>query len=67
MRYNLNVSGEQYKLIRASLVNFQISLIKSDEDYEDVINALDYCFEKITEQHSEQLAIKVKHKWGVMK
>ena len=67
MRYNLNVSGEQYKLIRASLVNFQIALEKSDEDYQDIIDALDYCFEKITEQHSEQLAIKVKHKWGVMK
>ena len=67
MRYNLNVSGEQYKLIRASLVNFQIALEKSDGDYEDVINAIDHCFEKITEQHSEQLAIKVKHKWGVMK
>tara|TARA_R100000329_G_scaffold88160_1_gene74153 strand:+ start:273 stop:476 length:204 start_codon:yes stop_codon:yes gene_type:complete len=67
MRYNLNVSSEQFKLIRASLVNFQLSLMKSDQDYEDVINAIDYCFEKITEQHSEQLAIKVKHKWGVMK
>jgi len=67
MRYNLNVSSEQFKLIRASLVNFQLSLMKSDQDYEDVINAIDHCFEKITEQHSEQLAIKVKHKWGVMK
>tara|TARA_R100001163_G_C4900860_1_gene89535 strand:+ start:79 stop:282 length:204 start_codon:yes stop_codon:yes gene_type:complete len=67
MRYNLNVSGEQYKLIRASLVSFQIALEKSDGDYEQIIDDLDRCFEKITEQHSEQLAIKVKHKWGVMK
>ena len=50
MRYNLNVSGREYKLIRASLVNFQRSLTVSefDEDFGNLIDELDDCYLKLT-------------------
>ena len=69
MRYNLNVSGREYKLIRASLVNFQRSLTGSefDEDFGDLIDELDECYIKITRQQKEQLKIKVNSKWGKKK
>jgi len=69
MRYNLNVSGREYKLIRASLVNFQRSLTASefDEDFGDLIDELDECYIKITKQQKEQLKIRVHNKWGVGK
>ena len=65
MRYNLNVSGKEYKLIRASLVNFQRSLTVSefDEDFGNLIDELDECYLKITKQQKEQLKIKIKSKW----
>ena len=67
MRYNLNVSGREYKLIRASLVNFQKSLTASefDEDFGDLVDELDECYIKITKQQKEQLKIRVHNKWGV--
>ena len=67
MRYNLNISGREYKLIRASLVNFQRSLTGSefDEDFGDLVDELDECYIKITKQQKEQLKIKVQNKWGV--
>ena len=69
MRYNLNVSGREYKLIRASLVNFQRSLTASefDEDFGDLVDELDECYIKITKQQKEQLKIRVHNKWGVSK
>ena len=69
MRYNLNVSGREYKLIRASLVNFQRSLTASefDEDFGDLVDELDECYIKITKQQKEQLKIRVHNKWGVGK
>jgi len=69
MRYNLNVSGREYKLIRASLVNFQRSLTNSefDEDFSDLVDELDECYIKITKQQKEQLKIKVHNKWGIGK
>ena len=69
MRYNLNVSGREYKLIRASLVNFQRSLTNSkfDEDFGDLVDELDECYIKITKQQKEQLKIRVHNKWGVGK
>ena len=69
MRYNLNVSGREYKLIRASLVNFQRSLTVSeyDEDFGNLIDELDDCYLKITLQQKEQLKIKVNSKWGKKK
>ena len=69
MRYNLNVSGREYKLIRASLVNFQRSLTNSefDEDFGDLVDELDECYIKITKQQKEQLKIKVHNKWGIGK
>ena len=67
MRYNLNVSGREYKLIRASLVNFQRSLTASefDEDFGDLVDELDECYIRITKQQKEQLKIRVHNKWGV--
>ena len=67
MRYNLNVSSREYKLIRASLVNFQRSLTASefDEDFGDLVDELDECYIKITKQQKEQLKIRVHNKWGV--
>ena len=69
MRYNLNVSGREYKLIRASLVNFQRSLTVSefDEDFGGLVDELDKCYLKITLQQKEQLKIKVNSKWGKKK
>ena len=69
MRYNLNVSGREYKLIRASLVNFQRSLTGSefDEDFGDLIDDLDECYLKLTLQQKEQLKLKVNSKWGKKK
>ena len=67
MRYNLNVSGREYKLIRASLVNLQRTLTASefDEDFGDLVDELDECYIKITKQQKEQLKIRVHNKWGV--
>ena len=69
MRYNLNVSGREYKLIRASLVNFQRSLTASefDEDFGDLVDELDECYIRITKQQKEQLNKRVHNKWGVGK
>ena len=65
MRYNLNVSGRQYRLIRASIVNFQRSLTISEQgDFEELIDELDDCYLKITLQQKEQLKIKIDKKWG---
>ena len=66
MRYNLNVSGREYKLIRASLVHFQRSLSLSDEaNFDELIDDLDRCYLKLTVQQKEQLKIRVHNKWGV--
>ena len=68
MRYNLNVSGREYKLIRASLVHFQRSLSLSDQgNFDELIDELDDCYLKITLQQKEQLKIKVNSKWGKKK
>ena len=61
MRYNLNVTGKQFKLIRASIVNFQRSLTLSEQcDFDE----LDDCYLKLTLQQKEQLKIKIDKKWG---
>jgi len=65
MRYNLNVTGKQFKLIRASIVNFQRSLTISEQgDFDELIDELDDCYLKITLQQKEQLKIKIDKKWG---
>jgi len=65
MRYNLNVSGREYKLIRASLVNFQRSLTLSEQgDFDELIDELDDCYLKLTLQQKEQLKIKIDKRWG---
>ena len=51
MRYNLNVSGRQFRLIRASLVHFQKSLTISEQgDFDELIDELDDCYLKLTLQ-----------------
>ena len=68
MRYNLNVSGRQYRLIRASIVNFQRSLTISEQgDFDALIDELDDCYLKLTLQQKEQLKIKINSKWGKKK
>jgi len=68
MRYNLNVSGRQYRLIRASIVNFQRSLTISEQgDFDELIDELDDCYLKLTLQQKEQLKIKINSKWGKKK
>jgi len=68
MRYNLNVSGRQYRLIRASIVNFQRSLTISEQgNFDELIDELDDCYLKLTLQQKEQLKIKVNNKWGKKK
>ena len=68
MRYNLNVSGRQYRLIRASIINFQRSLTISEQgDFDELIDELDDCYLKLTLQQKEQLKLKVNSKWGKKK
>ena len=68
MRYNLNVSGRQFRLIRASLVHFQKSLTISEQgNFDELIDELDDCYLKLTLQQKEQLKIKVNSKWGKKK
>jgi hypothetical protein len=65
MRYILDVSGRDYQLIRASLVNFERSLELSDQgDFDTLIDELDDCFLSITRQKKAQLNNKIKRKWG---
>ena len=65
MRYILDVSGRDYQLIRASLVNFERSLELSDQgDFDTLIDELDDCFISITRQKKAQLNNKIKRKWG---
>ena len=68
MRYNLNVTGKQFKLIRASIVNFQRSLTLSEQgNFDELIDKLDDCYLKLTLQQKEQLKIKIDKKWGKKK
>ena len=65
MRYILDVSGRDLKLIRASIVNFQRSLEMSNQaEFDGLIDELDDCFLTITRQKKEQLKNKVMRKWG---
>ena len=68
MRYILDVSGHDLKLIRASIVNFQRSLEMSDHaEFDNIIDDLDYVFFKISRMKKEQLNNKIKRKWGSKK
>ena len=65
MRYILDVSGHDLKLIRASIVNFQRSLELSDQaEFDPLIDDLDECFFKLSRMKKEQLNNKIKRKWG---
>ena len=65
MRYILDVSGRDLKLIRASVVNFQRSLEMSDHaEFDNIIDDLDSLFFKISRMKKEQLNNKLKRKWG---
>ena len=65
MRYILDVSGNDLKLIRASIVNFQRSLELSDQaEFDTLIDDLDECFLRISRIKKEQLKNKVIRKWG---
>ena len=68
MRYNLNVSGRQFKLLRASLVNFQRSLSLSEQgDFNELIDDLDDCYLRITKQQKEQLKLRIDSRWNKKK
>ena len=68
MRYILDVSGHDLKLIRASIVNFQRSLEMSDHaEFDNIIDDLDDVFFKISRMKKEQLKNKVMRKWGKKK
>ena len=68
MRYILDVSGHDLKLIRASIVNFQRSLELSDQaEFDTIIDDLDECFFKISRMKKEQLNNKIKRKWWLKK
>ena len=65
MRYILDVSGRDLKLLRASIVNFQRSLEMSDQaEFDTLIDDLDECFFKLSRMKKEQLNNKIKKKWG---
>ena len=60
MRYILDVSGHDLKLIRASIVNFQRSLELSDQaEFDTLIDDLDDVFFKISRMKKEQLNNKI--------
>ena len=64
MRYILDVSGHDLKLIRASIVNFQRSLEMSNHaEFDNIIDDLDVVFFKISRMKKEQLNNKIKRKW----
>ena len=64
MRYILDVSGHDLKLIRASIVNFQRTLEMSNHaEFDNIIDALDHVFFKISRMKKEQLNNKIKRKW----
>ena len=66
MRYILDVSGRDLKLIRASIVNFQRSLAISDQaEFDTLIDDLDECFFKLSRIKKEQLQNKIKRKWSI--
>ena len=68
MRYILDVSGHDLKLIRASIVNFQRTLELSDQaEFDNIIDDLDHVFFKISRMKREQLNNKIKRKWGSKK
>ena len=68
MRYILDVSGRDLKLIRASIVNFQRSLAISDvAEFDGLIDELDDCFLTVTRQKKEQLKSKVKKRWSIFR
>ena len=68
MRYILDVSGRDLKLIRASIVNFQRTLAISDvAEFDGLIDELDDCFLTVTRQKKEQLKSKVRRKWKIMR
>ena len=64
MRYILDVSGHDLKLIRASIVNFQRTLELSDQaEFDNIIDDLNHVFFKISRMKKEQLNNKIKRKW----
>jgi len=64
MRYILDVSGRDLKLIRASIVNFQRSLELSEQaEFDNIIDDLDVLFFKISVMKKEQINNKIKRKW----
>ena len=68
MRYILDVSGNDLKLIRASIVNFQRSLELSDQaEFDTIIDDLDDVFFKISRMKKQQLNNKIKRKWWIKK
>ena len=68
MRYILDVSGHDLKLIRASIVNFQRTLELSDQaEFDNIIDDLDQIFFKISRMKKEQLNNKIKRKWWMKK
>ena len=68
MRYILDVSGHDLKLIRASIVNFQRSLELSDQaEFDTIIDDLDDVFFRISRMKKQQLNNKIKRKWWTRK
>ena len=68
MRYILDVSGHDLKLIRTSIVNFQRTLELSDQaEFDNIIDDLDHVFFKISRMKKEQLNNKIKRKWWYKK
>ena len=64
MRYILDVSGHDLKLIRASIVNFQRSLELSEQaEFDNIIDDLDVLFFKLSVMKKEQINNKIKRKW----
>ena len=60
MRYILDVSGRDLKLLRASIVNFQRSLEMSDQaEFDGLIDELDDCFLQLQDKRKNSLKIKL--------
>ena len=68
MRYILDVSGRDFELITASIVNFQRALeMSSQADFSHLIDELDDTYLSIKIQNTKQLKSKIRLKWKVMR
>ena len=62
------MSQERFRLIKASIVNFERSLeLSSQGDFEHLIEELNDTYLSLKRQKTKQLNAKLRRKWKVMR